>query len=141
MAFFSKRKRNEEFKKQLEREALDKMDQGGILPYETVGITVGTAKPHHPSPAHVITAAELKGEEAGQPAPAQHLPEPTAGEPIGMKAGSAADTASDFLFKRMTEARQAAAARYTAPNRHSRKAKTLLHSPGYGSKLQCNSSQ
>lgn len=116
MAFFSKRKRNEEFKKQLEREALDKMDQGGILPYETVGITVGTGKPHHPSPAHVITAAELKGEETGQPVPVQHLPEPTAGEPIGMAAGEKADTASDFLFKRMTEARQAAAARYTAQN-------------------------
>lgn len=116
MAFFSKRKRNEEFKKQLEREALDKMDQGGILPYETVGITVGTGKPHHPSPAHVITAAELKGEETGQPVPVQHLPEPTAGEPIGMAAGQKPDTASDFLFKRMTEARQAAAARYTAQN-------------------------
>ena len=116
MAFFSKRKRNEEFKKQLEREALDKMDQGGILPYETVGITVGTGKPHHPSSAHVITAAELKGEETGQPVPVQHLPEPTAGEPIGMAAGEKADTASDFLFKRMTEARQAAAARYTAQN-------------------------
>lgn len=116
MAFFSKRKRNEEFKKQLEREALDKMDQGGILPYETVGITVGTGKPHHPSSALVITAAELKGEETGQPVPVQHLPEPTAGEPIGMAAGEKADTASDFLFKRMTEARQAAAARYTAQN-------------------------
>lgn len=130
MAFFSKRKRNEEFKKQLEREALDKMDQGGILPYETVGITVGTAKPHHPSPAHVITAAELKGEEAGQPAPAQHLPEPTAGEPIGMKAGSAADTASDFLFKRMTEARQAAAARYTAPNSTQPQGQNAFTQPG-----------
>ncbi len=130
MAFFSKRKRNEEFKKQLEREALDKMDQGGILPYETVGITVGTGKPHHPSPAHVITAAELKGEETGQPAPVQHLPEPTAGEPIGMAAGQKPDTASDFLFKRMTEARQAAAVRYTAQNSTQPQGQNAFTQPG-----------
>lgn len=113
MAFFSKRKRNEEFKKQLEREALDKMDQGGILPYESMGVSVGGGQPHHHTAAHVITVAELKGERT-EPTTAPSMPKPVTGEPIAMAPESSPATASDFLYQRMTEARQAATERYTA---------------------------
>ena len=107
MAFFSKRKRDEEFKKQLEREALDKMDQQGtmLLPFEYTGIGHGTGPVKS---ANVITAAELMGHEVVPENKAVSTGEPVTPEAIPMTRSEPAVSSVDFLYKRMTKARQQA---------------------------------
>ncbi len=121
MGIFKRRKDDEAFKIQLEREALEQMNRTNdenefILPLELQGEDSvwnihGSAKA-----PHTITAEELNGEPEKRPV--QQATTEAAGEVenISMKQEETSISGSDFLFKRMSETRNQATKQVLQPN-------------------------
>lgn len=118
MGIFKRRKADEAFKIQLEREALDHMnhpdeEDGYVLPLQWEGDSSAWNMQGKVKAPHTITAEELNGQAAKPAAPANVAAGTV--EEIKMTKESALTSSSDFLFKRMSESRAQAAEQVIVP--------------------------
>ncbi len=114
MALFGKRKNDEAFKEQLERDSLEKMnsdfDDDYTLPYDMgESNTFGEMNVKIKAPG-VITAEELMGKSENTakttPITNNNMGSKSGAQNIPMTTEETSQTSADFLYKRMTESRK-----------------------------------
>lgn len=117
MGIFKRRKADEAFKIQLEREALDQMnhadEDGYVLPLQLEGENSVWNLQGKAKAPHTITAEELNGQTAKQAQPVSDAAGPV--DQISMSKEQTPQSGSDFLFKRMSESRAQAAEQVITP--------------------------
>ncbi len=132
MGIFKRNKKEEAFKIQLEREAIEQLNHpeanaNSFLPQELrdePSSLYGDGKAKAP---HAITAEELNG-QLQHTSPSSATVDSVA-ETITMTEDSTAESSSDFLYKRMTETRRQATERAVIPPAHSAPSNPVVTQP------------